>query len=75
MRQHTSEWLAWDEPLHEVGREADSKRGKNMSHQHTADAAAELYSLEHHFSIGWALAGLLGAGNIGATVLMLLAQA
>jgi hypothetical protein len=70
------ERLAWDEPLHELGREADSKRGKNMSHQHTAEAAAaELYSLEHHFSIGWALAGLLGAGNIGATVLMLLAQA
>ena len=45
-----------------------------MSNEQTADAA-ELYRLEAHFSIGWVLAGLLGASNIGATVLMLLAQA
>jgi hypothetical protein len=45
-----------------------------MFHQQTADAA-ELYGLEHHFPIGWALAGLAGAGNIAVTVLMLLAQA
>jgi hypothetical protein len=43
-----------------------------MSNQQTADAA-ELYDLEHHFPVGWALAAL-GACNIGATVLMLLAQ-
>jgi hypothetical protein len=41
--------------------------------QQTADAA-ELNGLEHRFSLGWALAAL-GACNIGATVLMLLAQA
>ena len=45
-----------------------------MSNDQTVDAA-ELYRLEAHFSIGWVLAGLLGAGNIGATFLMLLAQA
>ncbi len=36
-----------------------------MSNQQTADAA-ELYGLEHHFRLGWALAAL-GACNIGAT--------
>ena len=36
--------------------------------------AAELYGLEHHFPIGWALAGLFGAVNITATVLTLVAQ-
>jgi hypothetical protein len=46
--------------------------GCSMSNQQTADAA-ELYDLEHHFPVGWALAAL-GACNIGATVLMLLAQ-
>jgi hypothetical protein len=45
-----------------------------MFHQYTADPA-ERYGLEHRFPIGWALAGLVGAGNIAATVLMLLAQA
>jgi hypothetical protein len=45
-----------------------------MFHQQTTDAA-ELYGLEHHFPIGWTLAGLIGAGNVAATVLMLLAQA
>jgi hypothetical protein len=45
-----------------------------MFNQRTADAA-EFYGLERHFSIGWALAGLVGTGNIAATVLMLLAQA
>ena len=45
-----------------------------MFRQHTADAI-ELYGLEHRFPIGWALAGLFGAVNVAATVLMLLAQA
>jgi hypothetical protein len=31
--------------------------------------------LEHRFPIGWALAGVFGAVNVAATVLMLLAQA
>jgi hypothetical protein len=44
-----------------------------MFHHQTADA--ELYGLEQHFPIGWALAGLIGAGNIAATIFMLLAQA
>jgi hypothetical protein len=44
-----------------------------MFNQQTADAA-ELHGLEHHFPVGWALAAL-GACNVGATVLMLLAQA
>jgi hypothetical protein len=61
--------------VHRVGRDADFEEGnKTMFHQQTADAA-ELYGLEHHFPIGWALAGLAGAGNIAVTVLMLLAQA
>ena len=56
-------------------RGADPEEGIAMFHQRTADAA-ERYGLEHHFPIGWALAaGLVGAGNITATVLMLLAQA
>jgi hypothetical protein len=45
-----------------------------MFHQHTGDAF-DLYTLEHRFTIGWALAGVFGAVNVAATVLMLLAQA
>ena len=44
-----------------------------MLNQQTADAA-ELHGLAHRFSVGWALA-VLGACKVGATVLMLLAQA
>jgi hypothetical protein len=41
---------------------------------HQAANAAELYGLEHHFPAGWVFAGLVGAANIAATVLTLLAQ-
>jgi hypothetical protein len=75
VRQRTSKWLMREDVVHRVGRDADFEEGdKTMFHQQTADAA-ELYGLEHHFPIGWALAGLAGAGNIAVTVLMLLAQA
>ena len=75
MRQRTSAWLIQEESFASGRKDADFEEGnKTMFHQQTADAA-ELYGLEHHFPIGWALAGLMGAGNIAATVLMLLAQA
>jgi len=35
--------------------------------------AVELYSLEHHFPLGWVIAGLIGAANLVATVATLLA--
>ena len=34
-----------------------------------------LYALERHFPFGWIVAGLIGAGNVTATLLTLLAQA
>jgi hypothetical protein len=34
-----------------------------------------LDTLEHHFPFGWIVAGLIGAGNVTATLLTLLAQA
>ena len=63
MRQRTSEWLIQEESFASGRKDADFEEGnKTMYHQQTA-AAAELYGLEHHFPIGWALAGLMGAGT------------
>src|SRR4051812_48609733 len=50
-----------------------TRRGRTtMLGQNFADAV-DLYSLEHHFPLGWVISGLIGAGNIAATVATLLA--
>ena len=46
-----------------------------MFNQQTPDDDDVLHRLEHHFPIGWTLAGLIVVANIAATVMMLLAQA
>ena len=70
VRQRTSIWIDSGEALHRVGRDADPKEGtKPMSDAELLD------TLEHHFPFGWIVAGLIGAGNVTATLLTLLAQA
>src|SRR4051794_37457106 len=73
VRQRTWEWLTDEEgACRSEGKPA--RRGVAACPTSRPPDAVELYGLEHRFSVGWALAAL-GACNIGATVLMLLAQA
>jgi hypothetical protein len=72
VRWRTSIRLAFGTSSTLVGRDADLEGVRTMPGQNFADAV-ELYSLEHHFPLGWFVAGLIGAGNLAATVATLLA--